>query len=87
MSEIKEIKDSVVKIIDQIFKEEGRTADSVETDFLINNEINSITFLSIIVAIETHFNLTIPNELLDMENFKQIDDICKIIINELNRKC
>ena len=44
--------------------------------------MDSITFISIIVEIEDMFGITIPDEMLLIENFRNVDEIVRLIENE-----
>ena len=45
--------------------------------------MDSITFISIVIEIESRFGIEVPDEMLQMENFKTVDDIVKVVTQEL----
>ena len=47
--------------------------------------MDSITFISIVVEIEAHFDIEVPDDMLLLENFKCVDDIVSIVENELSK--
>lgn len=61
----------------------------VETDVLEYADLiddlgmDSITFISIIVEIEDMFGITIPDDKLLIENFRNVDEIVRLIENEV----
>ena len=48
--------------------------------------MDSITFISIVVEVEAHFGIEVPDDMLLLENFKCVEDIVSIIENELLKK-
>ena len=46
--------------------------------------MDSITFISIVVEVEDLFGITVPDDMLLMENFRDIDGIIQIIENSKN---
>ena len=48
-------------------------------DFVEDLEMDSLTFVSLIVEIEDEFEIVIPDEILDMDKFKNYESILKII--------
>lgn len=48
-------------------------------DFVDDFGMDSIMFISLIVKIEGHFGIVIPENMLSMENFRNIDSIAEII--------
>ena len=48
--------------------------------------MDSITFISLIVALEEQFEITIPDNMLLMEKFRTIDSIVEIIMTEMNNQ-
>lgn len=81
------IKQEVVGLISEIFKDKGFDIDIIEhVDLIDDMGMDSITFISIVVEIEAHFNIEVPDDMLLLENFKCIDDIVSVIENELSKK-
>lgn len=48
-------------------------------DFIEDIGMDSITFITLIVEIETVFDITIPDDILLMENFRDLNKIIDII--------
>lgn len=81
------IKQDIIKIIVELFKDKGFDTDIIEYADLIDDlGMDSITFISIVVEIESYFNITIPDELLAMDCFRCVDNIQSIIQNKLSKK-
>jgi acyl carrier protein len=53
--------------------------DNTETDFITENNIDSITFIEIIISIEEEFSILIPEDYLLMENLNTISKMANII--------
>ena len=51
-------------------------------DLIDDVGMDSLTFVSIVVEIETRFDILVPDEMLLMDNFRKVDDIVALIINE-----
>ena len=45
---------------------------------------DSLSFISIVIETESTFDITIPEEMLLMENFRTVDRIIEIVENEKN---
>ena len=74
------IKQEAIEVISQLFKEKGFNLDILErADWMDHLGIDSITFISIVVEIEAHFGIEIPDDMLSFENFKSIDNIVSTI--------
>lgn len=81
-----EIKFEVTHLISELFKENGFDTDIVEyTDLIDDMGLDSITFISIVVELESQFNITIPDNMLIMDNFRNVDDIVEIIEQKLTQ--
>ena len=79
-----EIKDRVIKIVSNIFEERGFEKDVIEYIDLIDDAgLDSITFVSLVIEIETEFGITVPDEMLLPENFRQIDNFVSVIKHEI----
>ena len=77
----------VIVLISVLFKDKGFHIDNLEYIDLIDNiGMDSITFISLVVEIEEHFGIEVPDDLLVLENFKCVDGIVYIIENELSKK-
>ncbi|MCD7944300.1 MAG: acyl carrier protein [Clostridia bacterium] len=80
------IKDSVIDMLSRMFADMQFERDVIEYIDLIDDAgMDSITFISIVVEIEAEFNITVPDEMLLIENFKNADSITNIIEQELSK--
>ena len=81
------IKQEVIKLISELFKNKGFDSDIIEyVDLIDDLGMDSITFITIVVEIEAHFNIKIPDDMLLLENFKCVEDIVYTIENALSKK-
>lgn len=81
------IKQEVIELISELFKDKGFDIDILEyVDLIEDMGMDSITFISIVVEIEEHFAVEVPDDILLLENFKSVDDIVSVIENELSKK-
>ena len=79
-----EIKDRVIHIVSNMFAERGFEKDVIEYIDLIDDAgLDSITFVSLVIEIETEFGITVPDEMLLPENFRQIDNFVSVIKHEI----
>ena len=53
-------------------------------DLIDDLGMDSMTFISIVVEIEFVFNIIVPDDILLMENFKNVDDIVGVIENMMS---
>ena len=81
------IKQEVIELISELFKDNGFDIDILEyVDLIDDLGMDSITFISIVVEIEAYFDIEVPDDMLLLENFKCIDDIVSIVENGLSKK-
>ena len=81
------IKQEVIELISELFKDKGFDIDILEyVDLIDDLGMDSITFITIVVEIEAHFDIEVPDEMLVLENFKSVDNIVSIVENELSKK-
>lgn len=79
-----EIKDRVIQIVSNIFEERGFEKDVIEYIDLIDDAgLDSITFVSLVIEIEAEFGITVPDEMLLPENFRQVDNFVSVIKHEI----
>lgn len=77
------IKNEVVELISELFSDKGFDTDIIEYIDLIDDAgMDSITFISIVVEIEAKFNITVPDEMLVMDNFRNVDGIVALVEQE-----
>ena len=81
-----EIKEKLIVLCAEIFQGSGIDRDMIKhVDFIDDLGMDSLTFITLILEIETCFNITVPDEKLLMENFKRIDNIILIINKQLEK--
>ena len=81
------IKQEVIELISELFQDKGFDIDILEcVDLIEDMGMDSITFISIVVEIEEHFAVEVPDDMLLFDYFKNVDDIVSIVQNELSKK-
>lgn len=81
------IKQEVIELLSELFKDKGFDIDIIECVDLIDDlGMDSITFISIVVEVEAHFGIEVPDDMLLLEYFKRVDDIVSVIEQELSKK-
>ena len=78
------VRNKILLVLSNIFCDSGVNADMLEYIDLVDDlGMDSIRFISMIIEIETEFNIQIPEEWLIMERFQTcktiIDTICHIL--------
>lgn len=53
--------------------------ENIETDFITENNIDSITFIEIIIYIEEEFDILVPDEYLLAEKLNTISKIANLV--------
>lgn len=80
-----EIKNKLIDMIQTLFPDSGVDKDVLPyVDLIDDLGMDSITFISIVVEVEDLFGITVPDDMLLMENFRDIDGIIQIIENSKN---
>lgn len=80
-----EIKNKLIDMIQNLFPDSGVDKDVLPyVDLIDDLGMDSITFISIVVEVEDLFGITVPDDMLLMENFRDIDGIIQIIENSKN---
>ncbi|MDR3046759.1 MAG: phosphopantetheine-binding protein [Bacteroidales bacterium] len=74
--------DVIEKILDNLKKFDINIAD-LEADFITENNIDSITFIEIIINLEEEFSILIPEEYLLIERMNTVSKIAEVIKKEL----
>ena len=81
------IKQEVIELISDLFKDKGIDIDIIEyVDLVDDLGMDSIIFISIVVELEAHFDMEVPDDMLLLEKFRCVDDIVSIVENELSKK-
>lgn len=65
-----------------IFEEYGF---NVVDDEIIFEDIESLKFVSIVVSIEEHFNIRIPDNYIEIESIFSLNSIIDIVFKEISR--
>ena len=74
------IKNELIKLVSELFQDKGIDPDLIEyVDLIDDLGMDSMIFLSVIIELETTFDIIIPDDLLLMENFREIDTIVDIV--------
>lgn len=79
------IKNELIKLVSELFQDKGIDPDLIEyVDLIDDLGMDSMLFLSVIIELETTFGIIIPDDLLLMENFREIDTIVDIVEKSVN---
>ena len=79
------IKNELIKLVSELFQDKGIDSDLIEyVDLIDDLGMDSMIFLSVIIELETTFDIIIPDDLLLMENFREIDTIVDIVKKSVN---
>ena len=82
-----EIKEKLIALCAEIFKDSNVDTDLLEyVDFADDLGMDSITFITLVVEIEATFDITVPDDLLLMDNFDNMDDVIKVVAEQLEEK-
>lgn len=81
---IEEIKSELFNLCRMVFVDAKYDQEMFEyLDFVDDLAMESLEFVTLIVQIESCFDIQIPDELISMDNFRNMDDIANIIYNRL----
>ena len=78
------INDITEKIL-SILKRMDINVEDNEADFITENNIDSITFIEIILSIEEEFSILVPDEYLIMEETNTVSKIAAFVEKIINR--
>ena len=82
-----EIKEKLIALCEEIFQGSGVDTDLLEyVDFEDDLGMDSLTFITLLVEVEAAFGITIPDDLLLMDNFKNMGDVIQIVADRLAEK-
>ena len=82
-----EIKEKLITLCAEIFENSGVDTDLLEyVDFEDDLGMDSLTFITLLVEVEAAFGITIPDDLLLMDNFKNMGDVIQIVVDQLAEK-
>lgn len=80
-----EIKAKLIDMLDNLFLNPYLQPNILEhVDLIDDLGMDSLSFISIVIETESTFDITIPEEMLLMENFRTVDRIIEIVENEKN---
>lgn len=71
-----EIKTKILEILNHLFQNSGVDTEVIEyVDFIDDLGMDSIGFISLIVELETEFNIQIPDEWLLVDKFREYSSV------------
>lgn len=74
------IKKWLTDILLGLFADKSIDAEAIQNKDLIDElGMDSISFIAIIIEIEAQFNVTIPDDKLMMDTFRNVDSIAQVI--------
>ena len=79
-----EILIKILEVVNSVIGDTKITQTEIETD-LIENDMDSLKFIRMIVALEEMFNIEMPDDCLVMSELNTVNKIFNIILSEL--KC
>lgn len=75
-----EVKDKIIDILSDLFSEAGVDREVLEyVDLVDDLGMDSINFISIIIELETAFNVQVPDEWLNIEKFRDFSAIYEAV--------
>lgn len=81
------VKHELTNLITVIFQNTGLDTDVIEeVDFVEDLGMDSITFISMVVEIESYFDIIVPDGYLRIDKFNNVDQIVSIIEEELKKE-
>lgn len=79
-----EIKNRIIDKLYELFIDADVDTDILQyVDLVDDLGMDSINFITIVVELERMFCITIPDDMLLMDNFKNVGDIVRIVDNEM----
>ena len=71
------MKEKITEIVADVL---GCSVDTIEADTILADQgLDSLKFVSMVVAIETKYNIEILDSDLDFDNFKNVSAICEML--------
>ena len=78
-----EIKEKIISICAEVFRDTGVEPGMIEyVDFEDDLGMDSIAFVTLIVMLEECFEVTIPDDLMLIENFSNLQKITNIVFEQ-----
>ena len=82
-----EIKNRIITILSRLFAESGVDADVLEyVDLTDDLGMDSVSFISLIIELESEFDIQIPDEWLQMDTFQTYTQIYTAVETLLTTK-
>ena len=82
-----EIKQRLIDMLQELFPEAVIDKDMLEyVDLIDDLGMESITFVSVVVEVEDLFGITIPDDVLLLDYFRNVNGILKIIEDIKNKE-
>lgn len=76
-----EVKKKLIQLLYELCGNQGYEVDFIEFADLIDDiGMDSILFISMILEIESKFDIVVPDDMLLMENFRTVDKIINSIM-------
>ena len=80
-----DIKAKVIEMLNNLFPNSGIGSDVLEyVDLIDDLGMDSITFISTVVEIESIFEIIVPDDMLLIENFRNVDGILAVVESAMN---
>lgn len=77
---INSIKTELIALLSELFQDKGIDIDLLEyVDLIDDLGMDSLTFISIVVEIESRFQIVVPDDMLMLDGFRTLDDILTVI--------
>jgi acyl carrier protein len=81
-----EIRSNIIRMISDLFPDSGIDADVIEyVDLIDDLGMDSVSFISIVIEVESLFNIIVPDDMLLLECFRTVDKICEVVKNALTQ--
>lgn len=81
----KEIESKIKDIVKQVTNFEGDTVDIDLNEELISTVIDSVSFIKIVVAIESEFGFEFDDENLDFNKYRSLNDLISYIEDKIQK--
>lgn len=69
-------------IISFLVKEMNLHIETLDTDIILNNAIDSINFVNMVITLEARYSIEFPDEFLLLSELNTVAKISQIIFNE-----
>lgn len=80
LTEDYETETAVIKILKKLIGDHDITEEQIRTiDFAQNNLLDSIMFVTLVVELETEFNIVVDDDDLEIPNLSQLNSIVAMV--------